>query len=84
VIIRAPHKPSYADVVRKLVDCTVGLSEMSAEPPMLLSLSRNNPILETVLLTLFSDLFLIGPPHLHSFELSVPGLRGKRNYNIVS
>jgi hypothetical protein len=21
VIIRAPHKPSYADVVRKLVDC---------------------------------------------------------------
>jgi hypothetical protein len=55
---------------------------MSAGPPMLLSLSRNNPILETVLLTLFSDLFLIGPPHLlYSFELSVPGLRGKRNYN---
>jgi hypothetical protein len=56
---------------------------MSAGPPMLLSLSRNNPILETVLLTLFSDLFLIGPPHLYSFELSVPGLRGKRNYNTL-
>jgi hypothetical protein len=70
-IREADNNPYINDVIIKIVPgtvistqsslrmtSTVGLSEVSAEPPMLLSLSRKNPILETVLLTLLTIYFL--------------------------